>query len=410
MELEREFISRIIANSDLTMKTAIRPKDLDYPAYRAAYGAVFKLLGEGVKPDFPTVVASCREFTNDLARLDSVTTSNFEFFERELSKEIQRRRLRVAALEFERLNNANEAPDRIVAEMESLLSGSRVVQEHRDIRTLYDCAMEYGPKLEERAKNKGELVGIPTGLPSLDTKLGGFQPGTYYVGARPSDGKTALMISMMRAALSHGFGAGLISIESSDLELIGRVLSGEGPVLMSNLKKGTLAQWEYNGLSDAFKRIKEYNGHVYFNTKTDIATLESISRRMVETLGCKIIFIDYLQRVYAEGKTRFDQVTSASRVVTDIAKGLGVPVVCLAQTGRPADTEEPSLHHFQHSSAIEQDADVAMIIRHKRNEDGKIEESYLHILKNRDGEVGSIPVYFDMAHVRFMPIERDGGV
>lgn len=400
MELEREFIMRIINNPDFTMQTAIRPDDLVVPAYRAAFAAVLRLIGQGVKPDQITVISECREYAVELARLNTLEISNFPYFDRELSKEIQKRRLRIAAQTFvEMMGDGEEAKD-VIAKIESMISASKVEHDHRDIKSLYQCAMEFGPILEQRAMNKGELVGIPTGFEKLDELTGGFQPGTYYIGARPSQGKTALMLTMMRAALHAGHGSGLVSIESSDMELISRVLSAEGPVMASGLKKGSLTRFEYNGLSDALKRIEKYNGQIYFNTKTDVETLEAVARRMIKTFNIEILFIDYLQRVNSKGGSKFEQVANASRAVTDIAKGLGIPVVCLAQTGRIADQEAPSLGHFQYSSAIEQDADVAMVIHHPKGDDGR-EESFLSVLKNRDGEVGSVPVFFDRNHVRF---------
>ena len=82
--------------------------------------------------------------------------------------------------------------------------------------------------------------------------------------------------------------------------------------------------------------------------------------------------------------------------------------VCLAQTGRVADHEPPGLGHFQYSSAIEQDADVAIVIHHETEEVEGLEvtEVSLAVLKNRDGEVGSVPVFFDKKHVRFTEVER----
>ena len=408
MELEREFITRIINNPDHTMATAITPNDLQTPAYRAAFSAVNKLLAMGTRPDKSTVLNECREYDVELVVLNTFDTVNFEYFDRELSKNIQLRRLRSASAQFTELLTDGHDSQEIIAQMEAMLSGSRVEHEHREIRTLYDVALEFGPILEKRHALRGKLVGIPTGFDKLDYLTGGLQPGTYYVGARPGRGKTALMLTMMRAALHAGRGAGLISIESSDIELISRVIAAEGPVAASNLRTGRMQDWEFDSMRNAYERIKGFNGHIYFNTKTDVRTLEQIARRMIKTYGIEVLFIDYLQRVKAPGNSKFEQVANASRAVTDIAKGMGVPVVCLAQTGRVADHEPPGLGHFQYSSAIEQDADVAMVIHEETEEIEGLEvtETSLAVLKNRDGEVGTIPVFFDKKHVRFTEVER----
>jgi replicative DNA helicase len=399
-DLEREFVTRIINDPDRAVNTAIRPGDLLIPAYRAAFQTVLDFLVSGVTSDPVSVAMACAGYQQEIAGLSSIDKANFEFYERELTKVIQRKRLRDASMVFaEMLAGGNENAE-IQARVEELLSASVVEHDHREIKSLYQCAMEFGPILEERYKSKGALVGITTGFRLLDDCLGGFQPGTYYIGARPSQGKTALMLTFMRAALKAGHSTGLISIESSDMELISRVLSAEVPVPASSLKSGQLTTNDLNKFQLALKRIEQFKGHLYFNTKTDTVTLENIARRMIKTHGIEILFIDYLQRINAKGPSKFEQVAAASRVVTDIAKGMGIPVVCLAQTGRIADHEAPSLNHFQYSSAIEQDADVAIVIHSEKDDNGG-DDTRLCVLKNRDGGIADIPVLFNKNYVRF---------
>jgi replicative DNA helicase len=402
MNLERQFIANILLKPELTGDTAIRPADLQDEMHAIAYASVLKLQASGVTPDQVVVAQDCQDYTNDIIRL-TPESKNFEYYNRELCKQIERRRLTNAAMVFKESLDNGDDPGKVLERVESMIAGAKVEHEQHEIKTLHSCAMEFGPIFEKRYKAKGELVGIPTGFAMLDGILGGFQNGTYYIGARPSQGKTALMLTMMLAACNAGYGAGLISIESSEIELISRVIAQNGPIRASGLKSGSLLPSEFQAFSASIDRLKSMNGQIYFNTKTDIPTLENVARRMVKTHGTKIIFIDYLQRVNAKGYNKTEQVTAASRAVTDIAKGIGVPVVCLAQTGRIADQETPALNHFQHASAIEQDADVAMVIHHPMIE-GE-ERSELAVLKNRDGEVGSVPVYFDRSHVRFLPRE-----
>lgn len=399
MNIEAEFVQRLINKPDYAFKTAIMPDDLEDDGWRAAFGAVKKLIAGGVTPDFTTVVMECPEYAVQIMSLDTLVKANFEFVEEKLVKQVERKRLTIAANSFiEYLSTVDNNMD-IVAKVEELIAASRVEHDHREVKSLYDCAIEFGAVLEARYYAKG-LVGIPSGFDKLDKLTGGFQPGVYYVGARPSQGKTALMLSMMRAALKSGSGAGLISVESSEMDLIARVLSAEGPIMMNNLKSGRIVPSEFSRLKDSIERIKGFNGQIYFNTKADLGTIESIARRMVKTNGVGILFVDYLQRIYSPGKNKIEQVGNSSRAMTDIAKGLGIPVVCLAQTGRQADTEAPSMSHFQHSSAIEQDADIAMIINNYKD-DRDIEQSQLCVLKNRDGEIDNVAVHFDREHVRF---------
>ncbi len=403
MILEKEFVMRLINEPSNIGKTAIKPKDIGVKAYRAAYQELLSQLKDGGTPSLLTIVDGCPGHEYLLAEMNSIEKANFKYYENKLSNDIQRRRLQLAKENFTAGLESLDSPKDIIEKLEEDIASSWVEADHRSIKSLYTCALEFGPVLEKRHELKGALPGIPTGFERLNSLTGGFQPGTYYIGARPSQGKTALMLTMMRAAMKAGHGAGLISIESSDIELISRTLSAEAQVNASALKHGAMTASDYPKLKEAYSRIKGFNGQVYFNTKTDIPTLEATARVMVKNYGIEILFIDYLQRINAKGGTKFEQVLNASRAVTDIAKGLSIPVVCLVQTGRVADSEAPSLNHFQYSSAIEQDADVAIIINNKSMESGP-EISELCVLKNRDGEVGDVPVFFNRRLVMFEQI------
>jgi len=208
------------------------------------------------------------------------------------------------------------------------------------------------------------------------------------------------MLSMMRAAMKSGHKAALITLESSERAIIERLLSADGNVLMHRIKTGAVEENDLNKLDGAIGRFKQWGGLINFNPKGDIAEIERTATNFVKGGGAEILFIDYLQRITANGRSKIEEVANASRMVTDLSRVLNIPVVCLAQTGRQADNEPPQMSHFQHSSQIEQDADVAMVINHQK--DGDKEASYLTVLKNRDGECGNVPVYFDRAHVRFL--------
>jgi len=406
MILEKEFVMRLINNPMNLGRTAIKPSDIGVPAYRDAYKELTKQLSQGHTPDIYTIMTSLPDHIPLLSEMNGIEKANFEYYEKKLAKDIQRRRLAFASEYLTDSLKAGVDPSEIISEVEHHISRSWVSIDRKEIEKLYDVALGFGPILEERVKNRGKIVGVTTGFDTLDGYTGGFQPGTYYIGARPSQGKTAMMLTMMRAAMAEDHSVGLISIESSKNDLIARIISAQGNVDASALRTGSMKKSDYGKLTIAYEWLKTKNGIIYANTKTDISMLEATARTMVKTHGVEIIYIDYLQRIYAKGNTKFEQVAAASRAITDIAKGLGVPVVCLVQTGRTADKEAPSLNHFQYSSAIEQDADVAMIIN-PPDPAGMSEEGKLCILKNRDGETGDVDIVFNRSKVFFYePVKR----
>lgn len=401
MNLEREVLSRVLYAPGSLNTAKITAGDFDDPMCSMAFAAAVSLSSRGVVPDPITVGNEVPDFAKDIAMISPPPDVNFGYWEGELIKNVERRRLQTVLYRFDAMVNEGLPAGEIRERVEDELSRSVVAHSHSSIITIGDAAMRYGPRFEERCRAGGVLPGVPTGFEKLDSLTGGYQNATYFIGARPSQGKTALMLTMMRAAVKAGFGVGVISVESSDQELIGRLIAAEAPASASGLKHGVATPSEIVKVGNTVAAMQSWNGHIYFDTKADVGTVEGVARRMVRDMGVRIIYVDYLQRIHAPGAAKWEQVGAASRAMTDIAKGLGVPVVCLVQTGRVADNEAPSIGHFQHSSSIEQDADVAMVIQNQTDEEGQ-EESMLHVLKNRDGDVGIIPLYFDRQHVRFI--------
>jgi len=405
MILEKEFVNRLINNPDNIGRTSLKPRDIGVPAYRAAYSELLRQVQAGTKPDLATIITALPDHRRLLLEMNFVDTANFEFYDKKLSGEVKRRNLVMASEYLAMALQSGADTQEILETLESKLVEIGNAGSKAELNSLFECATQFMPILEKRWKNKGQIVGIPTGFLKLDGMTSGFQPGTYYIGARPSQGKTALMLTMMRSAVKAGHSVGLISIESSQTDLISRVISADAKVRASALKHGAMVKSDYPKLTESIHRLKGYKGQVYFNTKTDTGILESVARMMVGVNGVEIIYIDYLQRINAQGGTKFEQVAKASRIVTDIAKGLNIPVVCLVQTGRVADKEEPSLNHFQYSSAIEQDADVAIIIHNEERDSGP-DISKLCVLKNRDGETGDVHVFFNREYVSFEEVNN----
>lgn len=407
LTVEQEFIASIIQNPDLMMQTAIKPEDLHDRDMRGIYAAIVNLVSRGVNIDLATVASEYGDIST-VAKYSVPSSLNFKYFEVKLCEEIQLRRLNMVKNTLSDMLATGAASSSITERIGELLAEAPVSDSVAQIKSLHECALEFGPELERLYALKGKLPGIPTGIPRLDQSIGGWQTGTHYIGARPGDGKTAFLLTSMMAAVKSGAKAALISIESSTGKLISRVLAAEGPILAEGLRKGSLTASEFGRLGDTIRRFEGYNGYIYSNVKTDRVILEGVARRLIKTMGVEVLFIDYLQRIKGKGFNRTEKVESASRLVTEIAEGYEIPVVCLAQTGRIADKEEPSLGHFQHASAIEQDGDTCMILRHEKDEAemDPTEVSYGYLLKNREGPLDRIPIYFDRKHVRFMAMEE----
>lgn len=398
--LEAEYFTRLINNQANMFTTPIAAEDFEHPAFRAAMAEAKRQIKSGITPDVTTIAVALPAYAPELMKINSIESANFEFYERQMIEAVERRRYTRAAAKLVQLASSTDPFYDIHHEAMTMVSDCRIGSSGVLSTTAYDLAYKFGPILEKRYALKNKLAGVTTGFPKLDSVLGGYQPGIYYIGARPSQGKTAMLLTMMLSAMRSGHKVAMISIESSEQAIIERMLSADGPIPMTHLKTGAVDKGDMKNFKEAMDRFKQFGAFINFNPKGEISEVERTATTFVKGGGAEIIYIDYLQRITAPGRTKIEEVSNASRMVTDLSRVLGVPVVCLAQTGRQADSEAPQMSHFQHSSQIEQDADVAMVINHKKEDDGR-EESFLTVLKNRDGEVGQIPIFFDRNHVRF---------
>lgn len=400
MIVEAEFFTRLMNNPDLAFSTPIKPDDFTIDAYRLGFLELRRQLQAGITPDISTICLAYPQHSMKLTAINTAVRSNFDLFERKMIIEVENRRTRRACLDVLRNLDSSDGSASLLNEAVDLLVECRVSGSGKKKMSFFDCAVEFGPILEERYKNKGQVLGVTTGFEKLDKLLGGFQQSIYFIGARPSHGKTAMLLSMIRAALKSGRRAALITLESSHLSIIQRVLSAEGPISMNKIRTGGLKPQDFNSLTDTFDRMRGWKGFIDFDPKAVLSDIERTCVQFVKSDGVEIIFIDYLQRIAAPGRTKVEEVANASRALTDLSRTLNIPIVCLAQTGRQADHEIPQISHFQHSSQIEQDADVAMIISHK--DDGDKRSSWLNVLKNRDGDTGDVPIFFDPDTVKFL--------
>ena len=218
---------------------------------------------------------------------------------------------------------------------------------------------------EELEAREGRSVRIPTGLPSLDRLLwGGWGRGQLIIlAARPSVGKTAVMLQFAKSAAQSGRPTMIFTLEMTKQELGRRLLFSTGLVSQEDLM-GKEVKW------DNFTRAETQicNLPIYINDEA--RTLQAILSRMSVAVNqgrCKIAMIDYLGLMRFDPSSRLtlaQQIGYATTELKDTAKRLGIPVVLLVQLNRESvkDGRPPELHDLRDSGSIEQDADVVLML------------------------------------------------
>lgn len=261
---------------------------------------------------------------------------------------------------------------------------------------------------------------LPTHFYNMDRKIRGFMPGNMIVVAgRPGMGKTAYMCSQVHKYAKHGIKCGVFSLEMSSEELIARILGIENKVKPLNILTEIIEREKYMEIASSVWDFKE---NIFIEDKGGI-TLETLAIKanyMVNILGAKIIFIDYLQLMSGTKDTdsRENEISSISRGIKALAKNLNVPIVALSQLSRATekrDSRIPVLSDLRDSGSIEQDADVVIFafrpIYYNMKEDEAGNDlskvAKLIVAKYRNSSLGSIIFDFVEDYMQFKDPENE---
>jgi len=277
------------------------------------------------------------------------------------------------------------------------------------------------------AKNSdNSFRGVPSGFTDLDRITSGWQKSDLIIlAARPSMGKTALGLSMARnMAVEFNKPVAFFSLEMSAVQLVTRLISSESELKADKLKRGDLADHEWEQLHAKIRNLSEAKIFIDDTPALSIFELRAKCRRLKQQHNIQMVYVDYLQLMTAGGDNkgnREQEISQISRSLKALAKELDIPVLALSQLSRavetrPGQSKRPILSDLRESGAIEQDADLVIFIY--RPEYYKIDEfedgsstagvSEVIIAKHRNGAVGDIRLKFVNTFARFEDYTQGG--
>ena len=272
----------------------------------------------------------------------------------------------------------------------------------------------------ERLYQRKELVtGIPTGLHDLDVQTAGLQPSDLVIVAgRPSMGKSALVTCMAEhIGVVERLPVAVFSLEMSKEQLVHRMLCAHARVDVHKARTGFLAQSDWPRLTNAAGKLSE--APILIDDSPAISALElrAKARRLKNQHQVGLIIVDYLQMMRGSSRmeNRQQEISDISKSLKALAKELKVPVIAVSQLSRAPEQREdrrPQLSDLRESGAIEQDADVVMLLfreeaYHPTEENrGRAE---VIIAKQRNGPVGVIPLAFLKEYTRFENLSQRTG-
>lgn len=293
------------------------------------------------------------------------------------------------------------------------ISQNRSINSFSEIK---DILMTVFNQLEERAKSQGNITGLTTGYIDLDRMTSGLQKSDLILlAARPSMGKTALALNIAMNAVKTGASVALFSLEMSKEQYVQRIISMESMVDSTKLRTGNLDDEDWTRLISTMSLISSYDVFIDDTPSVSLFELTSKCRRLKIEKGLDLIIIDYLQLMSDGGRTesRQQEISNISRGLKALARELDCPVMALSQLSRAPELRNdhrPIMSDLRESGAIEQDADVVMMLY--RDEYYHQEESErkgitdVIITKQRNGPVGTVELAWIAQYTKFGNIQK----
>lgn len=397
--------------------------------HKAIFRAMIELASSSSPIDLLSVANRLKEI-NELERIggnaylaDLVGTvpsaANLKYYAEVVQKKAMMRGLIEAASDITELGyDEAEEIENLLDKADKRMGEVTTSPTMRKFIPMKDMLGEAWERFEKLHGSEHEMRGVPTGFPSLDSMLAGFQPADLIIlAARPSMGKTSLALDIARqTAIKYEVPVGIFSLEMSSQQLVDRMLSAEAKVNSWKLRTGKIdSDEEFQQVRDAMEKLSKAPIYIDDQPATNAVIMRSVARRLKREHGIGLLIVDYLQLMSPTTSRASDsmvqQVTEISRSLKTLARELEVPVLALSQLSRAVEQRggKPRLSDLRDSGSIEQDADVVMFIHRedKKNPDAeKTNIAEILIEKHRNGPVGQVELYFDERRTTFLSIEK----
>lgn len=423
LEAEKSVLGAILraAGAVDEVADALNPEDFYVPAHQIVFRAVAELYNARQPIDAVTL-SDVLQRSGDLERiggalflsdlLDSVpSAANVEYYAEVVIEHASRRAMMLAGTEINQLATSLHIEVNVM--LDTAEQKVLAVAEQRLGDGLELVGGQFNPvleKLEELQANGSAITGVATGLVDLDKKLAGLQKGNLVVIAgRTSMGKSALATAIAtHVGLKYGPVA-LFSLEMSRREVAQRILCSYGSINSLKLKTGQMEEKSWGDLTQAAGDLYKLPLFVDEAAGTSVMEMRAKCRRLQRTPGLELVIVDYLQLMQGRHKpeNRQTEIAEISRSLKGLAQELDLPVIAVSQLNRQLETrtdKRPQLSDLRESGAIEQDADVVILIhRDERYNDESKERGMadLIIAKHRSGPTGVVKVAFQEDYTKF---------
>ncbi|MCA6073367.1 replicative DNA helicase [Fulvivirga sedimenti] len=439
VDMEEAVLGALMLEKDAlsTVIDILKPESFYLDIHKEIYSAIVILFNNSEPIDMRTVVNQLRkngklEFVGGayyIAELTSKVSSaaNIEYHARVITEMAIKRALIQVASEihhdaYEDTTDVFHLLDKTESSLFEI-SEANIRKNYENMRALMAQAID---ELQERKNHKDGLTGVPSGFTALDRLTSGWQKSDLVIiAARPGMGKTAFVVSALRnAAVEFDMPVAIFSLEMSSVQLVNRLISAEAELESEKIKKGNLAEYEWQQLIHKTSKLSEAPIFIDDTPALSILELRAKCRRLKAQHDVQLVVIDYLQLMSGDsskgGGNREQEIASISRALKGIAKELNIPVIALSQLSRAVETrggdKRPQLSDLRESGSIEQDADMVMFLYRPEyygiteDENGMPTQGVgdVIIAKHRNGSLDTVSLKFIGKFTKFSDLDMPG--
>ncbi|MBE0650798.1 MAG: replicative DNA helicase [Bacteroidales bacterium] len=429
MMLEQDAVTAVI--------DILKPEVFYKDAHQRIFSAIFRLFTKSEPVDILTVTNELKS-TGELEMVGGpyyitmltsriASSANVEYHSRILlQKHIQRELIKISS---DIIKDAFEDTTDVFDLLDRAEQGLFSVSEsnlRRGVESMPGLIRQAIDNIESAKNSETQLSGVSSGFMALDRITSGWQRSDLIIlAARPAMGKTSFALSMARnIAVQFNKPVAVFSLEMSAVQLVTRLISSESELNSTKLRKGDLAEYEWQQLNTRINSLANAKIFIDDTPALTIFELRAKCRRLKQQHDIQMVFIDYLQLMSggSEAKgNREQEISMISRALKALAKELNIPVLALSQLSRavenrPGASGKPILSDLRESGAIEQDADIVLFIyrpeyyKMDTYEDGTSTKNMADIIiaKHRNGATGEIKLKFISNFAKFEDYHETG--
>ena len=433
IEIEKRVLGALMIDVDAfsVVSELLHPETFYDPRHQKIYKAIQQLNVRELPVDIVTVIEELKqEGTHDevgapnyIVELsaDTVSSANIEYHARVLAQKFVARQLINYASNIEgKAFDESSDIDELMQEAEGSLFELSQKNMRQDYTQIAPVVLQAKDLLMKASKNDGGMTGVPTGYYKLDEITSGWQASDLIILAgRPAMGKTSYALSLARnIAVDYDIPVAFFSLEMNNVQLVNRLISNVCEIPGGKILSGKLSDDEWQRFDARIDRLSNAPIFVDDTPGLSVFELRTKARRLVREKGVKMIMIDYLQLMNANGmnfNSRQEEVSMISRSLKGLAKELDIPILALSQLSRAVeqrpgtDGKVPQLSDLRESGAIEQDADMVLFVHRPeyyhitQDENGNDLRGMAQIIiaKHRKGSTGTVLLNFRGEFTRF---------